>query len=1428
MKLKRKMTKFGTPVAAAVVAVTMCASLGLSNMSPAWVNASETSAKEKYSSEYDSFEQVLEAGKDLNLDIAAEGFVLLKNANNALPLKKTENKVTVLGSAADELSLGGAGSGALRQPGSSHGLDVADEKAATIYDALEAVGIEANPRIRSRYLSVNSVDSGVGSHGGSNKREGGHYMDIAAEGASGEVEFGGKQYVSAQDGSLAGCESNYKLYGDAAIVVISRTGSENNDNPANNVGGHSDPSEHYLELDDAEKELMAYAKLHFDRVILVLNSPAVMELGTLQDDNGIDSIIWIGQPGWNGILALGGILTGAINPSGRTVDLYMRDFTTDPTWYNFGDYSSAAYAVTGKYTAGMTMGADPNGIGLTHTENLVDYAEGIYVGYKYYETVAADLGDAGEKWYSENVVYPFGYGLSYTTFTQSIEKIEGDLSDAEGSVEVSVKVTNTGKVAGKDVVQLYSTPPYTAGGIDKAAVNLLAFDKSDMLAPGESQIVKVEFNVKDLASFDYNDANKNNNSGYELETGDYVISLRANSHDVYDSKTLSAAKLLAWDEDGDASTPNNIYSQNSDSKWAQSNTLANNWTVSGEDHYLTRDKLLNKNGTEPSDLKELAWLFDESENQFKDEAFFIAMALDDDKCNSVSRDLDNVLTEDVEDDYENLWYIKEVPSTWTQGAGVEGDDGMYKTVLSDMIGVDYDDDKWDEFLNQLTWEELVDMASHANFSNRANRHIGKDEVADDDGPGQFYDGWAWVCAVVVASTWNTDLAYEQGRIIGNESMWMEGADQGGSKGRTNGWYGPAVNIHRNPLGGRNFEYYSQDGMQSALVASAVVKGATDMGCHVYLKHAFLNEQETNRGGLVTFATEQAIREIYAKPFEISIKDGNCNGIMHALNLIGLESTSSWTTNVQLYSNEWGYRGLSVTDWFVGSMNTGTSGYQMVRGLVLPLGNNDGNDKILGSWDAGKRAGKGNVVVNGEESLTQWYWTRELVKRMCYTSVNSNGASNGYYGGYLEDTSIDATYGKDMNYQIFGSNTGRVVDAFGSTAAFTVEITGLPKGVSYDATTCKLVGKPVQTGRFDVKVDFAGNGGYAYIKDSAVLTITVAPDPNPEGSDVYLDNKTATFGTEYTGTISQNITNSSNYVPNGAVNKDNVGKYVAYEFIASNLPEGLHLDAATGRIEGNPDQFGTFEVSITTRLKKVTESVNWWSGTVSYRTTNEDHTTIIALTVAANGAFNVVFDANYAGGNVQNVAVTSEGATLESILGRADMPERDGYTFLGWATSADAVVPDVEADATVIDGTVTYYAVWKAPEIAIIDGNWYINGIDTGISAVGVPGADGQDGQNGQNGQDGQDGVGIVSFEKVGTEGLVDTYKITMSNGQTYTFTVTNGADGADGQDGADGKDGSNGGCNGSVAATSVTVGSALLLAAGAYVALKLIKKRNNK
>lgn len=1328
-----------------VVAIIACMAVLITGLGVSALQASAALSDNGPDNKYFEIRTVNEATEDaaaLNLEVTNEGFVLMKNKNKALPLGDDEMKITVLGEDADNLSYGGSGSGSLQAPGLVG--DNSQFAAATFYDAMAAGGFTVNPTVQRGY-----------SDGTFNTDSFSYFTD------------------------------SFATY-NTAFIVLMRTGSEFVDNAAHHVAGHSNPDDHYQMLTDDEIKLISLAKGKFDKIVVLLNTPAVVEIGDLEDDDDIDAILWMGLPGYNGILSLGPVLKGEVNPSGRTVDFWMTDAKKDPTWFNFGDNAQAHYALgTGAidpatglaetkatYNTSASMGwktanKDTTKPEINPTSNTaaylaLDYAEGIYMGYRYYETVCDDMNAAtagtGNDWYDEATVYPFGYGLSYTTFDQEIVSITGDtaLNVGAGELEITVKVSNTGNVAGKDVVQIYNTPPYDKTAphgkkIDKASVNLVGFGKSEIIEPGASKNVVVKIATKDLASFDYNDANENNYSGYEVETGAYTLSARNNSHEIFDEYVLTrtAAGSLMWDEDGNPATPNNIFSQpvkdHATNGWSQYNTLAHEWLAGGEaasGGYLTRDQLLTR------DLKSLAWM-ETAANDFKRETY---NGLSVQFSDYSYEDWDNSLTAEVETGYQlNPWLKKAADvAGWEQRATAYD---AYKAPiqLSDMVGVPLEGSTplgsdfpsnissmtasgaWLAFMNQLTWAEMAtNLFTSGSYRNAAIPSIGKEITNDQDGPGQLKEannsnavvnayngnGYAFACEVVQASTWNVELLYEIGVNTGNLSILIG----------VNGWYGPAMNTHRNILAGRNFEYYSQDGIQGGLIAAACIKGAQSRGVHVYVKHCFLNDQETNRNNTPTFATEQAIREIYARQFELSITDGNANGTMTAFNRIGIQPALSYAVNIQMFEEEWGFEALSVTDMY-SSGTTGWTGNAMARGHTFPLGSvgSTAGNTLDGTYDTATKKLMVGSYVDGkysattlQESPTQWYAVRSTVQMWLYVTVNLNANMNGYRDGYLNAHTITANQGAAISQSVFGEYKSRVIDALGEHG-YTVTATDLPSGLKV-ASNGDITGVAAVEGASTFTVSMRGVGNQHFIADTAKITINTT-------NKMSFSSATAAIGTAYSGSIVQPFYTSSEFTapPSDYNNAANVGKIFG-QFSATGLPAGLTVNAATGALTGTPTVPGKYTPKVVFKVTTaVVQSVSM--GTTYYQSgTIAEYSSTLEFTVG--GGFNVIFD--------DGTKTDSQVVTTGNKITVPATPEREGYRFLGWSATEGGAVITLPTGAVTADAT--YYAVWEEiPEYEMgDDGYWYHYGEKTENKWEGV---DGQNGQNGEKGADGQDATG---------------------------------------------------------------------------------------
>jgi beta-glucosidase len=783
-----------------------------------------------YESDHASEEEAKAASSQLVEEISEEGMVLLKN-NGTLPLDL--GGVTLLGRGAADPVYGGSGSG------------TADTRTAVNIRA----GIE-----NAGYTVNDAVYQELADFAAANLPEDGGRTNIVMDKPEESNYNIGEMPVA--DYSQAALDS-FAEYDDAAIVVIGRGGGEGGDLATDMEpwDENAEPGQHQLELNKDEKDLVELATSSFETVVVVINTSTSMELGILEDDPAIDGIIMAGSPGVTGFNALGRILSGEINPSGHTVDLFSADFTADPTFVNFGDF---AYSnLDDAY--------------------FVDYEEGIYVGYRYYETAAVE----GFIDYDEAVVYPFGHGLSYTSFDWEVTGQE--LGETDGQVSIDVEVTNSGDVAGKDVVQLYYTAPYTPGGIEKSSVVLGDFAKTGLIEPGGSETVTVTIPVESMASYDHADAR-----AYVLEEGDYELKLQTDSHNIKDGVdpvVYTVDETVVYD-DGRPSDEAPVTNQFDD--------------VTAQFTEGTRTALSRADfaGTFPAAPEGAAL---EADTATAD-AF---LPYDAAAAAEANGDADE--------------------PTW----GADGD-----LSLIDLRGLPYDDPAWDELLDRLDAEDVLMMLTSGAYNTAALENIGKIRTNDLDGPAGFssfinpdlWTGTAFPSEYLIGQTWSRDLAEDMGVAIGNEALAME----------ANGWYAPAVNLHRSPFAGRNFEYYSEDPVLSGVLGTQVVDGALTKGVYSFTKHFAMNDQETNRvrgEGLATWATEQTIRELYLKPFEMVVKDASgdveyydadgepqtteigSTAIMSSFNRIG----ATWAGGSEALMNtvlrgEWGFQGFAITDF----------------------------------------------------------------------------------------------------------------------------------------------------------------------------------------------------------------------------------------------------------------------------------------------------------------------------------------------------------------------------------------------------------------------------------------------------------------------------------------------------------------------------------
>ena len=820
-------------------------------------------------------------------EIMEDGIVLLKN-ESLLPLNETK-KLNIFGWESINPAYGGAGSGGIN--------DLYD--IVSLNQGLENAGFSINQKLVDFYNNYGADDPEM-----SIQKQSWTLPEPPVDTYSDELIKSAKEYS------------------DVAVVVLSRKAGEgHNDIPMdvrkaaydNNSDEYDDfpEGEHYLQLSQTERDMVDMVCSNFDNVIVVYNGANQFELGFADEYPQIKSVVWCPGTGNVGFNALGKVFSGEVNPSGKTPDTFVYDMTTAPWWNN---------AEKTEYTnlADMAVEGMNAGTAQVYAPAFTNYVEGIYVGYKYYETAAQE----GAIDYDKTVQYPFGYGLSYT----EIEQKMGELEEKDGQISVDVEVTNSGDVAGKDVVEVYYKPPYTNGGIEKSSANLIEFEKTNLLQPGESQTVTVTFSIEDMASYD-----ENNAKAYVLEKGDYVISINSDSHTVLDQKTYTADKDVVY---------------KGENKRASDDTAATNVfeDAKGDVTYLSRaDHFANyEEATAAPASAELGEPY--------------------------------VSEYHLNSNFDKTTYLNDEDVMPTTGA----DNGL---TLADMRDADYDDPRWEKVLDQLTVDEMANMIAMAGYQTAAMDSVGKVATLDFDGPAAINNNFTGVGSigfpieVVVASTWNKELAQAWGECMGKISQEM-GAE---------GWYAPGMNTHRTAFGARNYEYFSEDGVLAGNMGAKAVEGARKYGVYSYIKHFAL--YEGNAKMVSVWSNEQAIREIYLKPFEISVKQGGANAVMVSWSFLGDKWTgeSSNLMNTVL-RDEWGFRGMALTDFF---RNNG-HGFMNADAALA-----NGVDVMLSTFN-----GEENNVANPEHP-TSVLQMRNACKNVMYTVVSSWA-----YDGEHEETGME--------------------------------------------------------------------------------------------------------------------------------------------------------------------------------------------------------------------------------------------------------------------------------------------------------------------------------------------------------------------------------------------------------------------------------------
>lgn len=761
---------------------------------------------------------------ELAKEVQSEAITMLKNDDSNLPL--SNKKVNVFGWGSTNPVYGGTGSGSMSD----------QYETVSMLDGMKQAGIETNSELTKLYTDYRKDRPMVAMWS----------QDWTLP------EVPAKQY---SDKLI----SDAKDFSDEAVITITRVGGEGADLPTNmkakgityknNSKDYDDfqKGESFLQLSKTERDMIDLVTSNFKKVTLVYNGANTFQFDFLNDYPQIQSVVWCPPAGQTGFSALGEVLAGETNPSGKTSDTFLKDLTKSVSYNNFGKFEYTNMADKAAKYKGFT------GDDVTAIPGFVNYSEGIYVGYKFYETAS----DEGLINYDDTVAFPFGYGLSYTSFDQKLDSVKYK----GGKVTVTATVTNTGDKAGKDVVEVYYNPPYTDGGIEKASKNLAGFEKTKELQPGESQKVTVKFDDDDMASYDYKGA-----KAYVLEKGDYDISIQSDSHHVIDHKAITVKDTVTYDSDSNT--------HNGDK------TVATNQfdDVAGDVTYLSRaDHFANyKEATAaPTNFK----MSDKAKETFYNNS-----------------------------NYDPKKFDKDSDKMPTIGAK----NGLK---LSDMYGKDYDDADWDKLLDQLTFDDMDNLIANGGYGTPAVKSVGKIQLTDADGPASLNNNFTGVGSIgfpastAFACTWNRDLAKQFGEMIGDMAHDMHVA----------GWYAPAMNIHRSAFSGRTFEYFSEDSLLSGAMASNEIAGAKSKGVYSFMKHFALNDQETNRTNMVcTWANEQSIRETYLKPFEMSVKEGGAQAVMSSFNYIGYTYAGASSNLLQtVLRGEWGFKGFVLTDYFGG-------------------------------------------------------------------------------------------------------------------------------------------------------------------------------------------------------------------------------------------------------------------------------------------------------------------------------------------------------------------------------------------------------------------------------------------------------------------------------------------------------------------------------
>ena len=1319
--MKGRTKKAVAGVSTFFLAALLAASLGVS----VWTSTSTASAGTlggKYYPDYSSLDEALEAAGDLNLEVAEEGNVLLKN-DGTLPLTGKEY-VSVFG--ISSAALVGA-SGNTNSVGNADG--VSDR--GPIYDSLVDAGFKVNTILADYYSTLGGAEN-----------IGNEVTDFSSS-----------------------VSSSFRLYDDVGVVVLSRNAGEgadadmvideveDNDYLGEDQGWEHDALfrgtysstvadcaydesgseyKHYLQLTESEEDLIEYVEANFEKVVVVLNTANAMEMYNLKEDENINGILLMGRPGETGHTSVGEILSGAVNPSGRLVDEWNTDFSADPTWQNFGwgyqvGSQNMYYFPDGE---GGFAGKNGNEWG-THQQDGyygVDYEEDIYLGYAYWETayyeyyeslIAGGTEEAkaieeANAWYEQEVAFPFGYGLSYTSFSMNIdedaiyatgnsgkvsgfsfdENLEtlfasdvGDPADVK-TLYIPVDVTNTGNVAGKEVVEVYVTAPYSeTSNLEKSFVTLSGYAKSDVIRAGATETVWVKVNVQDFSSFDYNDKNGNNNLGYELDIGEYTIRAMSTSH--YDLATDTSDTTDEYDEVSFTldTTVNLVLDDFSDNvATALFSDEIDEYQVSEDgSHYLPNNSLRTADYSYDGESEEVLLTRSDWDNTQP----------------AAPTEGDLQMTEDVYNNWEywnefdtddqegDPWYVGSIATNWTQGTGVLDSDGHYGTLLADMMGIElYDSStesgfsaEWDEFMNQLTVDEMKTLVERQQsmWTTTEMESIGKISSTQADSYNDVRTSgglFLWTDSPTLAATWNTEIAERVGLLRGNLEVLSGWSGYGGKE----------MDTHRSPFSGRNAEYLSQDGIQGGYMAAAFTSGMESKGVTCYIKHFALNDQETCRDGMNnnSWVSEQAARQIYFKVFQMAMQEGGSSAAMTGFaRFCGLPISMNYGVCNQMVCGEWGWEGFYITDGYSG-VSTCTTMESMMRSYVIPLPLGSSVPNIQGDWDETEREGMGAITIDGEVNNTQYYYLRATAARILYADAKSNDVLNGFVTASLADnvdsTTITVTQGSSVSVDLGFSD--EYLD--GSTVVYESSGT-LPSGLSI--TDGVLSGTPTEAGTYTFTLTATIDGWVTSDNASGLSqTYTLVVE-----SAIYIDETDS--DNPYEATVGDEI-----YIVFNA-SALNTGDSISYSIDVDLSAYGLSLDADEGVISGTATASGTIEYTLSVGIGTTTSDSSGTSTTYTYYTyagtltitgtatddtdTDDTETTVVTVSaISVDDSGNLVV--SYTDGTSATLSVASTDVTITSVA-----QDSDGDLVITYSdgSSSTITISSGSSETTIKDITV---------------------------------------------------------------------------------------------------------------------------------------------